>query len=233
MSRFLIILALLALPVLAKSQQIERVEAYYDSTAIAELYDVVPVGFEVFYKNAPSRATVGLSGGNIRWNQVTVTSEDGTFRNGVFTFNRTALRPKRYLAHFSVSLKEAPGQQFKVSMQLPYLTGIRFKQYTDSLKRGEYFYVNVEGIYSSGRILPLDTSRIRFTVNGAELHGQDLLLDRNDTMTKEIKVEAVYRLNSDMKINCIIPVKQGPDDPSLLIKDVNEVLQPSRKKKKS
>lgn len=230
-SRFLGILALLALPALAKAQQVEKVVAYYDSTAIAELYDVVPVGFEVFYKNAPSRATVGLSGGTIRWGQLTVESPDGTFRNGSFSFNRALLRPKRYLAHFTITLKEAPGRQFETDMQLPYLTNIRFHHYTDSLKRGEYFYLNVEGIYSSGRILPLDTSRIRFTVKGAELRGQDVLLDRNDTTTKFISAEAVYRLNSSMKISTVIPVKQAPDDPSLLIKDEREVLKPSRKKK--
>lgn len=231
-SKLLNVLALLALPALVKSQQrIEKVIAYYDSSAVAELYDMARVGFEVFYQNGQSKATVGLSGGTIRWNQINVQTDDGTFRNGQFNFNRASLRPKRYLAQFTVSLREAPGQQFKVELQLPYLTGIRFRQYTDSLKRGEYFYVNVEGIYSSGRIFPLDTARVRFAVRGAELHGQDILLDRNDFTTKEIYVDAVYRLNSDMKISTAIPVKQGPEDLSGLIKSEKDMQQPIKKKK--
>ncbi|UYQ93741.1 hypothetical protein MKQ68_01320 [Chitinophaga horti] len=231
-SKLLNVLFLLTLPVLAAAQQrIEKVVAYYDSSAVAELYDYAPVGFEVIYKDGSSRATVGLSGGTIRWNQLTVQTDDGTFRNGQFHFNRAAIRPKRYLAHFTVSLKEAPGQQFGVDLQLPYLTDIRFRQYTDSLKRGEYFYVNVEGVYSSGRIFPLDTGRVHLSVQGAELHGQDVLLDRYDSTTKIIHVEAVYRLNSDLKIKAAIPVKQGPEDLSGLIKNEKDVLQPSRKKK--
>lgn len=219
------------LPVMAQQKKIVRVEAEYDSASVAELYSTTRIGLKVKYADSSDRRTAGLLGGDIRWNQVTVETPHGEVRNGVLQFSRNAARPDNYLLRLQVTFTDQPGKRWEAGLQLPYLTRIRFRHYADSLKRGVHFYLNVEGVYNSGRIYPLDTARIRFTANHGQIIGQDLLIPATDTITREIRVTAVYRGDGAMGIETVIPVKQLPDDESL-IKTESDVLQGTQKKKK-
>jgi hypothetical protein len=71
--------------------------------------------------------------------------------------------------------------------------------YTDSLKKGTYNYINVDGLLSNGRYLPLDSTHLIFEASAGKFTGNSLWLDRNFTDEKvHIKVtlrknKAVYR----------------------------------------
>lgn len=226
-----LLLILFALPAFAQQKEAAAITAVYDSNAVAELYSTTPIGLIVRYKDGTERQTAGLLGGDLRWSQVTVETPFGECSNGVLRFNRNKIRPDNYKMRLLVTLRDQPSKQHEVMLQLPYLTGIRFQHYADSLKRGIHFYLNVEGIYNSGKIYPLDTSRIRFTASAGQLIGQDLLIPVTDSSTRKISVTAFYRGGNDMKIVTEIPVKQGPEDESMIIKNEKDVFSKPKKKR--
>lgn len=224
---------LCSLPAMAQQKEVVRISAVFDSTAVAELYSSTPIGLEIKYADSTSRTTSGLLKGDYSWSRIKVESPDGECRNGVLRFNRNKIRPDNYRIRLLVTLQDEPGnKQHEVFLQLPFLTGIRFRHYTDSLKRGIHFYLNVEGIYNTGKIYPLDTTRVRLYANEGKLIGQDLLIPQQDSITKEIAVRAVYRGNAEINAASVIPVKQGKDDESLIIENEKDLFKkPVRKRK--
>ncbi|WP_423737592.1 hypothetical protein [Chitinophaga caseinilytica] len=232
MFRMMMIALLWAIPSLAQHKEIARIWATYDSSSVAELYSSTRIGLTVKYADSSERRTAGLLGGDIRWNQVQVQTPHGDVRNGVLQFSRNAARPDNYKLRLQVSFSDRPGKQFETDLQLPYLTGIRFRHYADSLKRGIHFYLNVEGIYNSGKIYPLDTTRIRFNADQGKILGQDLLIPLTDSSTQNIHVTAVYRGDAAIRAESDIPVKILPDDESLIIQNPDDVFKPAKKKKK-
>lgn len=207
-------------------------EAGYDPSAVAELYSSTRIGLTVKYADSSERKTAGLFGGDIRWNQVEVQTPHGEVRNGVLQFSRNAARPDNYRLRLQVTISGYPGKTWETDLQLPYLTGIRFRHYADSLKRGIHFYLNVEGIYNSGKIYPLDTTRIRLTADQGQIIGQDLLIPATDSLTRQIHVTAVYRGDAAIRVESDIPVKILPDDESLILQNADDVLKRPAKKKK-
>lgn len=202
---------LLWMPALGQTNSIKSIDAFYDSTTVTELYDRIPIGLKLLYNNGQLRQTEGFSQGNYRWNRIKVTTSNGTFQNGYLLIDRKKLADQGYKVQLEVTLAES-AQPFPVILTLPHVESIRFNHYADSLKRDIHFYLNVEGVFSSGKIYPLDTTAIRFDTNVGKIIGQDLLLDLKDT-TRSITVTAVYKHDPAIKAVTSIPVKQLPDAP--------------------
>ena len=57
------------------------------------------------------------------------------------------------------------------------IESIYFNLYTDSLKKGFYNYINVDGKNSQGQWQPLDSNNIVFTSNAGHFKGNDLFID--------------------------------------------------------
>lgn len=225
----ILVLILLSLPVFAQQKAVKRITAVYDTTAVAELYSSAPIGLEITYADNTRRYTTGLLQGDYRWSELQISSPAGEVRNGILGYNRNRIRGDNYRILLQVTLG---GEQHDVWLQLPYLTGIRFRHYTDSLTRGVHYYLNVEGLFSSGRIFPLDTARIRFSANAGSIIGQDLLVPDQDSATRSVHVKAVYRGNPQINVVSDIPVKQGPEDTSIIIQNEKDIFRkPARKKK--
>src|SRR5581483_8300557 len=72
---------------------------------------------------------------------------------------------------------------------------IFFNLYTDSLKRGAYNYINVDGKLNNGNWLPLNNNKeISFTASAGRFEGNSLVIDtsfKGDTIT----VKAVLKNN--------------------------------------
>jgi len=51
--------------------------------------------------------------------------------------------------------------------------------YTDSLKKGTYNYINIDGLFPNGRYLPLDTTHLIFTSNAGQFFGNNLFIDKD------------------------------------------------------
>lgn len=209
----------------AQQPHLVRAIASYDTTAVAELFNTTPIGLHLIYSDSVSNQTAGFLKGNVRWNKLTVTSSNGTVQNGVLQFNRPQLIKDNYRITLTVTTKDK--ETVQTVLTLPRVVGVRFNLYSDSIKRGVHYYLNVEGQFSSHKVFPLDTSVLRFATSDGQIIGQDLLLPKQDTI-KSVIIEAWYKPNPDYYLRTVVPVKQAPDNASLLT-DPNQLFQKKKR----
>ena len=104
--------------------------------------------------------------------------------------------------------------------------------YTDSLKKGTYNYINVDGLLSNGRYLPLDSTHILFTASAGKFVGNTLFIDKDFTAEK-VTIKAVLRKNPAIFKEFVMYIKIKPDNENL--KTVDELFnapQPPKSKRK-
>ena len=107
---------------------------------------------------------------------------------------------------------------------------IYFNLYTDSLKKQVHNYINVDGRFSNGTWLPLTDKDISFTSTAGKFEGNSLILDSSCT-DKKVTIKAVLKSNPAIWREVTIYIKTTPDNERL--KTMEEVLEPSSRKKKS
>jgi hypothetical protein len=105
--------------------------------------------------------------------------------------------------------------------------------YTDSLKKGTYNYINVDGLLSNGRYMPLDSSHMIFTASAGKFFGNSLLIDKNFTAEK-VTIKAVLRSNPALQKEFVVYIKKKPDDENLKTVDelLNQTPSPGSKRKR-
>jgi hypothetical protein len=109
---------------------------------------------------------------------------------------------------------------------------IYFHLYTDSLKKGQHNYINVDGKLSNGRWLPLTDKEVIFTCPEAKFEGNELIIP-TDFKEEKVTVKAVLKSNQLIVIEKTIWIKQKPDDELLPTKDdvINGTLPKKNKGK--
>ncbi|MGZ3837435.1 MAG: hypothetical protein ACXVMS_02135 [Flavisolibacter sp.] len=106
---------------------------------------------------------------------------------------------------------------------------IYFHLYTDSLKKGFYNYINVDGKCSDGSWMPLDSNRISLSSNTGFFKGNDLFID-STYLGETVRVKAVLRSNPAIWKETTISIrKRGFTEP---LKTKDEILDEMRHKKK-
>jgi len=105
---------------------------------------------------------------------------------------------------------------------------ICFHLYTDSLKKGTYNYINVDGKLSDSRWLPLTAKEINFTASAGTFNGNSLFIDSNFAEEK-VTVKAVLKVRPTVSKEITIYIKKMVDNERL--KTNEEVMKPSRRKK--
>ncbi|WP_460553490.1 hypothetical protein [Ferruginibacter profundus] len=105
--------------------------------------------------------------------------------------------------------------------------------YTDSLKKGTYNYINIDGLLSNGRYLPLDSNDILFTASAGKFYGNTLLVDK-DTKEEKIAIKVVLKSNPALHKEFVLYIKKKPDDEKLKTVDelMNDMQSPNSKRKK-
>ena len=94
------------------------------------------------------------------------------------------------------------------------IDSIYFHLYTDSLKKGVYNYINVDGLLSNGHYLPLDTTQIIFSSSDGKWTGNNLMFD--PSFNKEfVTVTAQLKSNHALQKTVVIYLKKKPDDEHL------------------
>ncbi|MDQ2718613.1 MAG: hypothetical protein M3Z26_02450 [Bacteroidota bacterium] len=106
--------------------------------------------------------------------------------------------------------------------------------YTDSLKKGTYNYINIDGKLSNGKYIPLDSSDIVFTASDGKFFGNTLWIEPNFSKEK-INVKAVLRSNPAVHKEFDIYIKKIPDPRKLksgeeLMKEMNRNTKRSGRK---
>lgn len=119
---------------------------------------------------------------------------------------------------------------FSLRAQAQKVDSIYFHLYTDSLKKGFYNYINVDGKLSDGSWTPLDSSHLIFSSNAGWFKGNDLFLDSFWT-EETVKVKAVLRSNPRIHKEVVIYIrKRGFDEP---LKTDEELIGEWRRRKKN
>jgi hypothetical protein len=107
--------------------------------------------------------------------------------------------------------------------------------YTDSLKKGTYNYINIDGLLPNGRYLPLDSTHLIFWASAGSFTGNSLWIDKNYKEDK-VTVKVILRQNPNLFREFDIYIKTNPDNEQL--KTVEEIMKernnnPKSKKKGS
>jgi hypothetical protein len=102
--------------------------------------------------------------------------------------------------------------------------------YTDSLKKGTYNYINIDGKLTNGRYLPLDSTDIIFSSDYGKFYGNSLWLDPGFSKEK-VNIKAILRSNPSMFKQFTIYIKKIPNPVHL--KTIEEILNEPGKNKNS
>lgn len=101
--------------------------------------------------------------------------------------------------------------------------------YTDSLKKGTYNYINVDGLLSNGRYLPLDSTKISFSCGQARFHGNSLFIPA-DFKEEKVTIKVALKSDETKTKEFEMYIKKTEDPP---LKSEQEVLDDLRRKSKS
>jgi hypothetical protein len=112
------------------------------------------------------------------------------------------------------------------------IDSIFFHLYTDSLKKGQHNYINVDGKLSNGQWQPLTSKEIRFSASACEFQGNELVVPP-DFKEEKIKIKAELKSNPAISKELTVWIKKIPDPDSL--PGLDQVLnpQPPKKRKKN
>ena len=113
------------------------------------------------------------------------------------------------------------------------LEGIYFHLYTDSLKKGFYNYINIDGKYTDGSWQPLDSTQIQFSANTGHFKGNDLFIDSSYT-PDSVVVKAVLKKDPAVWKQVTIYIrKRGFDEPLKTDEEIFNDMQKDRRRGKS
>ena len=87
---------------------------------------------------------------------------------------------------------------------------IYFNLYTDSLKKGQHNYINIDGKLSNGRWQPLTAKEIEFSSSAAAFEGNQIIIPE-DFKNEKVIVKAVLKSNPSVWIERTIWIKKKPD----------------------
>lgn len=109
------------------------------------------------------------------------------------------------------------------------IDSILFNLYTDSLKKGAYNYINVDGKLTNGAYLPLMSDEVTFTSSGGNWEGNSLIID-SAFKQDSVVVTASLKERPEIKKNVTIYIKKIVTEPPL--KTEKELLEEWRRKGK-
>ena len=108
------------------------------------------------------------------------------------------------------------------------IDSIYFHLYTDSLKKGQHNYINVDGKLSNGNWQPLSAKEIDFSCTTATFSGNELIIPA-DFGAPKVTVKAVLKSNPAVWKEVTIWIKKLPDPALLPTQD--DIMNRPRKNK--
>lgn len=105
--------------------------------------------------------------------------------------------------------------------------------YTDSLKKGTFNYINIDGKLADGKYLPLDSTDIIFSASDGKFYGNSLWIPA-DFAKEKINIKAVLRSKPSLYKQFDMYIKKIPNPTHLKTVDelMNEMQKPAGKKRK-
>lgn len=111
---------------------------------------------------------------------------------------------------------------------------IFFHLYTDSLKKGTYNYINVDGRMADGSWFPLTDKQLTFNTTGGRFDRNSLILDTGFHEEK-VTVTAVLKADTLISKTVTIFIKKQADAGRLKTKEevMQEITQPKPRKQRN
>ena len=104
--------------------------------------------------------------------------------------------------------------------------------YTDSLKKGTFNYINIDGRLSNGKYLPLDSTHLIFWASAGKFNGNSLWIDRDFTEEK-VNIKVTLRSNPSLHREFAIFIKKKPDPELKTVDELMKEMQGRSKSKKN
>lgn len=118
------------------------------------------------------------------------------------------------------------------TVQAQKLEGIYFNLYTDSLKKGFYNYINVDGKFTDGSWQPLDSTHLQFSANTGHFKGNDLFID-SSYKADSVVVKAILKKDPTVWKQVVIYIrKRGFDEPLKTDDEIFNDMRKDRRKEK-
>jgi len=109
---------------------------------------------------------------------------------------------------------------------------IYFHLYTDSLKKGFYNYINVDGKLSDGTWTPLDSTQVLLISDAGFFKGNDLFID-SSYKSETVRVKAVLKSNPSVHKEVVIYIrKRGFTEPLKTNEEIMDEMRRSSAKSK-
>jgi hypothetical protein len=99
---------------------------------------------------------------------------------------------------------------------------IYFNLYTDSLKKGVYNYINVDGKLSNGSYLPLMADEVSFTSTAGRWDGNSIIIDSS---CKQQKITITAKLKSNPAVNKTVTIHIKTVEEDIPLKTEKELLE--------
>ena len=101
--------------------------------------------------------------------------------------------------------------------------------YTDSLKKGTFNYINVDGQLTNGKYMPLDSTQIIFWASEGKFQGNNLWIDK-DLKNEKVYIKVVLKGSPQISKEFTMFIKKKPDDE--ILKTSDELLNETKVKRK-
>ncbi len=99
--------------------------------------------------------------------------------------------------------------------------------YTDSLKKGTFNYINIDGKLADGKFIPLDSNNLSFWSSAGKFNGNNLWIDTDINVSK-VDIKVTVKNNPALVKEFTIYIKQRPD-PEL--RTVDEIMNKSKSRR--
>lgn len=105
--------------------------------------------------------------------------------------------------------------------------------YTDSLKKGTYNYINVDGQLGDGHFTPLDSTEVIFWASDGKFFGNSLFIDRSFNKP-QVLIKVCLKKNPKVNKEFTMFIKKNEDTEKLKTDEeiLNDLKKSSRKRKK-
>lgn len=104
--------------------------------------------------------------------------------------------------------------------------------YTDSLKKGTYNYINIDGKLPNGHFRPLDSTTLIFLASDGKFYGNSLWLPKDFSKNK-VTVKVMLREDHNVCQQFDIYVKQAPFPELMTEEELLKKMKKENRKKRS
>lgn len=108
------------------------------------------------------------------------------------------------------------------------IESIHVNLYTDSLKKGTYNYINIDGLLSNGKYVPLDSTQLLFSSSYGTFYGNSLYIDP-ECKTDKISIHVSMKKEPFLQKDIVMYIKKKEDNQRL--PTVDELFDKKKKDK--